>query len=108
MPTRLTRAASGGKSTIVPNYVTESGFTEDIPGRTKVGAPMSTQELYLYDMQKDTVYVLKTDSIPGIKDLPDYVKRLSGCVRRERPRILPCAPSLIPTPPGRPSMLMQW
>ncbi|MDF2189969.1 prolyl oligopeptidase family serine peptidase [Paraflavitalea sp. CAU 1676] len=71
---RLTRSASGGKSTIVPNYVTESGFTEDIPGRTKVGAPMSTQELYLYDMQKDTVYVLKTDSIPGIKDLPDYVK----------------------------------
>lgn len=28
---------TGGKGTIVPNYVTESGYTEDIPGRTKVG-----------------------------------------------------------------------
>ena len=26
-----------GKNTIVPNYVTESGYTEDIPGRTKLG-----------------------------------------------------------------------
>lgn len=29
--------ATGAKNTIVPNYVTESGYTEDIPGRTKVG-----------------------------------------------------------------------
>ncbi|HVF55276.1 MAG TPA: prolyl oligopeptidase family serine peptidase [Pyrinomonadaceae bacterium] len=28
---------SGAKTTIVPNYVTESAYTEDIPGRTKVG-----------------------------------------------------------------------
>jgi dipeptidyl aminopeptidase/acylaminoacyl peptidase len=27
----------GAKSTIVPNYVTESGYTEDIPARTNVG-----------------------------------------------------------------------
>ncbi|WP_315816590.1 hypothetical protein [Paraflavitalea speifideaquila] len=37
---RLIKAATGGKNTIVPNYVTESGFTEDIPGRTKVGNPL--------------------------------------------------------------------
>jgi dipeptidyl aminopeptidase/acylaminoacyl peptidase len=28
---------ASGKNTIVPNYVTESGYTEDIQGRTKVG-----------------------------------------------------------------------
>jgi dipeptidyl aminopeptidase/acylaminoacyl peptidase len=28
---------AGAKSTIVPNYVTESGYTEDIPARTNVG-----------------------------------------------------------------------
>ena len=28
---------TGAKNMIVPNYVTESGYTEDIPGRTKVG-----------------------------------------------------------------------
>jgi len=30
-------AAGANRSTIVPAYVTASGFTEDIPGRTKVG-----------------------------------------------------------------------
>jgi dipeptidyl aminopeptidase/acylaminoacyl peptidase len=29
--------AAGARSTIVPNYVSDSGYTEDIPGRTKVG-----------------------------------------------------------------------
>jgi dipeptidyl aminopeptidase/acylaminoacyl peptidase len=28
---------SAGKNTVVPNFVTESGYTEDIQGRTKVG-----------------------------------------------------------------------
>src|SRR5690606_31340391 len=32
-----TTSASGTKATIVPNYVTSSGFTEDINARTKVG-----------------------------------------------------------------------
>ena len=32
---------AGAKNTIVPNYVTETGYTEDIPGRTNVG---DTQE----------------------------------------------------------------
>jgi dipeptidyl aminopeptidase/acylaminoacyl peptidase len=29
--------AAGMKPTIVPNYITETGYTEDIPGRTNVG-----------------------------------------------------------------------
>lgn len=33
----VNEAATGAKNTIVPNFVTESGYTEDIPGRTKVG-----------------------------------------------------------------------
>src|SRR6185295_3855227 len=28
---------ASAKNTIVPNYVTESGYTEDIPGRSNVG-----------------------------------------------------------------------
>lgn len=71
---RLFKAATNAKPTIVPSYVTETGFTTDIPGRTKVGAAMGISEFYLYDREKDTVISIKTDSIPGIKDLPDYVK----------------------------------
>src|SRR5581483_1120984 len=29
--------ANGSKNTVVPNYVSDSAYTEDIPGRTKVG-----------------------------------------------------------------------
>lgn len=71
---RLSKPVTNAKTTIVPSYVTESGFTTDISARTKVGAPQAGSELFIYDRQKDTVLVIKTDSIPGIKDLPDYIK----------------------------------
>lgn len=71
---RLNRTASGAKNTIIPNYVTESGFTEDINGRTKVGAPSGSSELFIYDRWRDTIIAVKTDSIPGIKDIPAFIK----------------------------------
>ncbi len=69
---RITTPATGNKNTIVPNYVTESGYTEDIPGRTKVGNTLSVSKSYLYDREKDTIMLIQTGQIPGIKDLPDY------------------------------------
>ncbi|HSS22165.1 MAG TPA: prolyl oligopeptidase family serine peptidase [Pyrinomonadaceae bacterium] len=35
------------KNTVVPNYVTESAYTEDIPGRTKVGDTLGRTRLLL-------------------------------------------------------------
>jgi len=69
----LTKSATV-KNTIVPNYVTESGFTEDIPARTKVGGAQSISELFVYDILKDTVLSVKTDEIAGIFDSPEYKK----------------------------------
>ncbi|MBB3057152.1 prolyl oligopeptidase family serine peptidase [Mucilaginibacter gotjawali] len=71
---RLTKRPTDAKRGIVPNYVTASGFTEDINNRTKVGAPQSTAENWVFDTQRDSVYKIVTTAIPGIKDLPDYVK----------------------------------
>lgn len=71
---RLVTVAKDGKSTIVPSYVTASGYTEDIAGRSKVGGPLSDYESFIYDKQRDTVYSVHTEQIPGIKDLPDYLK----------------------------------
>jgi dipeptidyl aminopeptidase/acylaminoacyl peptidase len=71
---RLTKTSSDAKATIVPDYVTESGFTSDIRGRTKVGEPQNNSEFFIYDRTRDTVFAIKTDSLPGIRDLPDYVK----------------------------------
>jgi len=72
---RLFKNATAAKTTIVPSYVTETGFTTDIPGRTKVGTPPGTSEFFIYDRERDTVFAVKIDStFPGIRDLPDYVK----------------------------------
>jgi len=73
---RLYQAPANNKSTIVPDYVTESGFTTDIPARTKVGAPLGRYEFYVFDKTKDKLMMVVIDSaaIPGIMDQPDYVK----------------------------------
>ena len=71
---RVGRQPEGSKQTIVPNYVTGSGYTEDIAARTKVGSPLTTYESYIYDQERDSIYKVTTTNIPGIKDLPDYVK----------------------------------
>ena len=70
----LSKSPEGVKRAIVPNYVTASGFTEDIPNRTKVGAQQETYESFIFDSQRDTVYKVNTTTIPGIKDIPAYFK----------------------------------
>lgn len=67
-------SAQGGKQTSVTHFVTESGFTEERPGRTKVGSPQSEVEMAIFDIENNKVIKIKTDQIPGLKDLPDYLK----------------------------------
>ena len=71
---RLTSPVTTNHNTIVPNYVTGSGYTEDIPTRTKVGETLTTTESFVYDIEKDSVYQINTTQIAGIRDLPDYLK----------------------------------
>ncbi len=70
----LLKEAVGAKRTVVPSYVTESGFTTDIPGRTKVGVPQGNLSFYIFDREKDTVLNVPVGQIPGIADPPDYLK----------------------------------
>jgi dipeptidyl aminopeptidase/acylaminoacyl peptidase len=70
----LSQSPKGTKRTIVPNYITESGYSEDLNTRTKVGAAQSKYEFNIYDIKKDTVYSVSVDSIPGIFDQPEYMK----------------------------------
>ena len=71
---RSTKAATGSKTTIVPSFVTESGYTEDLPARTKVGATQSSSQLFVYNIKKDTVLEASTKDLTGISAKPDYVK----------------------------------
>lgn len=56
----------------VPNYVTESSYTENIPTRTKVGSAQADQWLMIYHVAADTFYVAKTDNLPGLDTSPAY------------------------------------
>ncbi|GGD98017.1 S9 family peptidase [Planktosalinus lacus] len=60
--------------TIVPDFIDASGYTKDLNTRSKVGDNNAQIELAIYSVEKDTVYFVSQDDLPGIKDLPDYVK----------------------------------
>lgn len=73
--TFLTSGSSEEKNTIIPSFVTESGYTEDIRARSKVGiTALSSATLHIYDIEKDTVFKVLTDDLPGINDKPVFVK----------------------------------
>lgn len=47
----INEPGTGAKNIIVPNYLTESSYTEDIPGRNKVGDTQSRSRLVLIDTE---------------------------------------------------------
>ena len=72
--TWLTFQPGDDKATIIPDYVTESGYTEDTRSRSKVGDNTSNSSgLTIYNIKRDTVYQVKIDDIPGLTDKADYV-----------------------------------
>jgi dipeptidyl aminopeptidase/acylaminoacyl peptidase len=55
-----TTAAADARAGIVPNYVTASGFTEDIPNRTKVGDAQNASRIGFQSLPKGDVKWLRT------------------------------------------------
>jgi dipeptidyl aminopeptidase/acylaminoacyl peptidase len=68
------QSAQGAKQTAVTHFVTESGYTEDKDARTKVGSPQTDLEMGIFDIDNNKIIKIKTDDIPGLKDLPAYLK----------------------------------
>lgn len=65
----------GDKQSIIPNYVTESGYTEDIQSRSKVGgSSFGSGTFNIYDISRDTLFQVDVTTIPGLEDKPDYMK----------------------------------
>ncbi|MCS7017717.1 MAG: prolyl oligopeptidase family serine peptidase [Cytophagales bacterium] len=63
---RVGTRPSGSKPTAVPNYLTTSGYTENLNARPKVGDQLTTYEIALYDRRRDTLLYIATASLPGI------------------------------------------
>lgn len=68
----LFKAAANTHNTMVPEFVAESGYTEPINTRTKVGGELSQRQVWLYLPAKDETVQVKTSDLPGIKDKPAY------------------------------------
>jgi dipeptidyl aminopeptidase/acylaminoacyl peptidase len=62
------------KNTVVPNYIDASGYTEDLRARSKVGGDISDMKVGIYNLQNDSIYMVVTDDLPGLKDPQDYIK----------------------------------
>lgn len=71
---RLYQAALGNKNTIVPNYVTESGYTIPEGNRTKVGAKQGTSTFFIFDRQLDTVMQFALATLENIRYIPEFYK----------------------------------
>jgi dipeptidyl aminopeptidase/acylaminoacyl peptidase len=70
---QLISRPKSAKVAIVPDYVTASGYTEDLNTRTKVGDAQNTYEFFVYDTMRDTTYAVSMNDVEGIKDQPAYI-----------------------------------
>jgi len=62
------------KKTIMPHYVTESGYTEDENTRSKVGDEQTEYTLFVYDLEKRKTYPVVLDNLKGLDYIPEYTK----------------------------------
>lgn len=62
------------KGTIVPHFVTESGYTEDQNTRSKVGDEPTEYEMFVYDIKSRKSYPVVLDNLEGLDYVPEYTK----------------------------------
>ncbi len=63
-----------GKTPIVPDYVTTSGYTTELRTREKVGTGSVSYKSYIHSLSLDTLYEIQTSGLSGIYDKPDFLK----------------------------------
>ncbi|MCP4551763.1 MAG: S9 family peptidase [Bacteroidetes bacterium] len=63
---------SPSKRTIVPQWVSESGYTGDQNTRSKVGDKPATYKMFIYDINNRKTYAVESDSLEGIDYVPEY------------------------------------
>jgi len=83
-----------GRNTVVPDYVTDDGFAEDIRSRTKVGEPLGRYRLGIADTQRDSVYYVDFSLLDDLVADPLGPPHADGDWKQERGAVLPISPSL--------------
>ncbi len=75
-----------GKEAIMPEYVTESGFTETKKIRRKVGYPYGSTQMGIYNLQDDSVCYADITTLPGIHDFPVFGEKQTWETRPDQTR----------------------
>ncbi|MBK8512390.1 MAG: hypothetical protein IPL56_09110 [Saprospiraceae bacterium] len=66
----------------MPSYVTESGYTDVLNARSKVGTNDGPSELYLYDRIADTSFQVMVDALPGITAIPEFIRTTQSRLKK--------------------------
>jgi hypothetical protein len=70
---RLSDTPTDPKETLVQNFVTETGFAEDLTARPKVGSPNTAYQFYVQDLKQDTTFEIDLTRLPGAYDVPLFL-----------------------------------
>ena len=62
------------KRTRALNFVTESGYAEELSARAKVGIPGTERTLWIQDLKRDTTYQVDLYQLEGAYDMPAYMQ----------------------------------
>ena len=76
--------ASGAKNAIVPNYITESAFTEDIPARSKVGDNQGRSRMVVLNVETGESKWVEHGLKEVPKEAPKEVKDAKGPAEKDR------------------------
>lgn len=79
------------RTTGMTDYVTRTGFVEQLTARPKVGSPASSFEFVIQDLQADTSYTVDFSALPGAFEPADY-QREQGLERDTLRSFLPFGP----------------
>ncbi len=85
----LYESPQGAKATSITHFVTESGYTEERKGRTKVGSPQTNIEMGIFNVDSNRLVSINTNTIPGLKDLPDYLSDSPNRIPKDTSKIKP-------------------
>lgn len=79
------------RRTTMTDYVTRTGYAEQITARPKVGGPGSRFELHVQDLLADTVFVVDLTALPGAFE-PAAYQRAQGIERDTLRSFIPFGP----------------
>ncbi|OJJ16443.1 S9 family peptidase [marine bacterium AO1-C] len=82
----LQKSPSGRRFTSVMQFITESGYTNPVNRREKVGSPESTYEFGIFNLVTNKVQMVDFKQLKGIYEAPAYYKEYKRSLKLKKAR----------------------